>query len=144
MTEDKMVGWHHWLKGHEFEKALGDGEGQGSLVCCSPWGRKESDTTKQLNKNGSLALFPKTTFYFTHESIYSYIGSKLGFPGGWDGKKNLPAIQETWVQSLGWENPLGKEMAIHSSILAWWIPKERGAWQAIVFGVAKSRIQLND
>ena len=144
MREDKMVGWHHWLKGQEFEKALGDGKGQGSLVCCSPWGRKKSDTTEQLNKNESLALFPKTTFYFTHESINSCIGSKLGFPGGWDGKKNLPAIQETWVQSLGWENPLGKEMAIHSSILAWRIPKERGAWQTIVYGVAKSRIQLND
>ena len=43
-TEDKMVGWHHQLDGYEFEEALGDGEGQGSLACCSPWGRKESDT----------------------------------------------------------------------------------------------------
>ena len=42
MTEDKMVGWHHQLNGHEFEQALGDGEGQGNLVCGSPWGRKES------------------------------------------------------------------------------------------------------
>ena len=45
-----MVGWHHQLNGHESEKALGDGEGQGSLACCSPWGHKESDTTEQLNK----------------------------------------------------------------------------------------------
>ena len=45
MTEDEMVGWHHWLSGHEFEQALGDAEGQGSLVHCSPWGHKESDTT---------------------------------------------------------------------------------------------------
>ena len=43
MTEDEMVGWHHQLNGHEFELAPGDGEGQGSLVCCSPWGRRESD-----------------------------------------------------------------------------------------------------
>ena len=42
-TEGEMVGWHHWLNGHEFEQAVGDREGQGSLVCCSPWGRKESD-----------------------------------------------------------------------------------------------------
>ena len=49
MTEDEMVGWHHQLNGPEFEQALGDSEGQGSLVCCSPWGCKESDTTKQLN-----------------------------------------------------------------------------------------------
>ena len=48
-TEDEMVGWHHQLDGHEFEQALGVGDGQGSLVCCSPWGRKESDTTEQLN-----------------------------------------------------------------------------------------------
>ena len=41
MTEDEMVGWHHQLNGHEFEQALGDAEGQGGLVCCSPWGRKE-------------------------------------------------------------------------------------------------------
>ena len=44
-TEDEMVGWHHWLNGHAFEQALEDGEGQGSLVCCSTWGRKELDTT---------------------------------------------------------------------------------------------------
>ena len=49
ITEDKMVGWHHWLNGHEFEQALGDGDGQGSLACCSPWGCKELDTTEQLN-----------------------------------------------------------------------------------------------
>ena len=53
MTEDKKVGWHHQLDGREFEQALGDGEGQGSLVCCSPWGLrvKESDTTKWLSNN---------------------------------------------------------------------------------------------
>ena len=47
MTEDEMVGWHHQLKGHEFEQALGDDEGQGSLACCGPWGLKESDATEQ-------------------------------------------------------------------------------------------------
>ena len=49
MTEDEMIGWHHPINGHEFEQALGVGDGQGSLVCGSPWGCKESDTTKQLN-----------------------------------------------------------------------------------------------
>ena len=48
MTEDEMVGWHHQLNGHEFEQAPGVGYGQGSLVSCSPWGRKQSDTTEQL------------------------------------------------------------------------------------------------
>ena len=51
MTEDEMVGWYHQLNGHEFEQAPSDGEGQGSLECCSPWGCKESDTIKQLNNN---------------------------------------------------------------------------------------------
>ena len=48
-TEDEMVGWHHWLNGHEFESAPGAGDGQGGLACCSPQGRKELDTTEQLN-----------------------------------------------------------------------------------------------
>ena len=51
MTEDERVAWHHQLNGHECEQALGDGEGQGSLECYSPWGHKESDTTEQLNNN---------------------------------------------------------------------------------------------
>ena len=46
MTEDEMVGWHHRHDGHEFEQALEDGEGQGSLECCNPWGHTESDTTE--------------------------------------------------------------------------------------------------
>ena len=53
--------------------------------------------------------------------------------------KNLPAMQETWVQSLGQEDPLEKRMATHSSILAWRIPMDRGAWQATVHGVAESQ-----
>ena len=86
-----MVGWYHQLNGHEFEQALGDGEGQGSLACCSPWGLKDSDMTEPLNSS---------------------------FPGG-SAVKNLPIMQETQVQSLGLEDPLGKEMATHSSIFAW-------------------------
>ena len=49
MTEDEMVGWHHWLDGHEFEQAPGGGDGQGGLACYSPWGCKELDTTEQMN-----------------------------------------------------------------------------------------------
>ena len=52
--------------------------------------------------------------------------------------KNLPAMPETWVQSLGWEDPLKESMATHSSILAWRIPKDRGAWRATVHGVTES------
>ena len=49
MTEDEMVGWHHQLNGHKLEQAPGVGEGQRSLVCCSPWGHQEKDTVERLN-----------------------------------------------------------------------------------------------
>ena len=52
MTEDEMVGWHHQLDGHEFEQALGVGDGQGSLAFCSPWGCKESDMFDSLRPHG--------------------------------------------------------------------------------------------
>ena len=58
--------------------------------------------------------------------------------------KNPPAAWETWVQSLGWEDPLEEGMATHSIILAWRNPMEGGAWQATVHGITKSRTQLND
>ena len=58
MTEDEMVGWHHWLNGHEFEEAPEIGDGQGSLasLCCSPWDCKESDTTEWLNYTDAKTL----------------------------------------------------------------------------------------
>ena len=58
--------------------------------------------------------------------------------------KNPPAMQETWVQSWGWEDPLEEGMATHSSILAWGISMDRGAWRATVHRVTKSRTQLSD
>ena len=67
-----MAGWPHRLNGHEFDEAPGDGEGQGSLACCSPWGRKESDTTEKLNKNkASISLRVWTT---SSSSIHLLIG----------------------------------------------------------------------
>ena len=56
--------------------------------------------------------------------------------------RNPPAMWETWVRSLGWEDPLEEGMTTHSSILAWRIPMNRGTWQTIVHGVAKSQTQL--
>ena len=56
--------------------------------------------------------------------------------------KNLPAVQEMWVRSLGWEDILEEGMATHSSILAWRIPRDRGAWWAAVYGVAQSLTRL--
>ena len=56
-TEDETVGWHHWLNGHEFEQIPGDGKGQGSLACCSPWGHKALDTTWGLHKQHQLSMY---------------------------------------------------------------------------------------
>ena len=58
--------------------------------------------------------------------------------------KDLPAVWDTWFQSLGWEDPPEQGMATHSSILTWRIFMDRGAWQATVHGVAKSRTRLSD
>ena len=66
MTENNMVGWHHWLSRLEFGQALRDGEGQKILVCCSPWGRKWSDMTERLNSNNMDVL------EFNHPSVKGY------------------------------------------------------------------------
>ena len=57
-AEDEMVGWHHWLNGHEFEQTLGNSEGQASLGCCSPWGHEELDTAEWLNNNNEAKENP--------------------------------------------------------------------------------------
>ena len=76
-----MVGWHHRLNGHEFEQALGDGEGQGSLACCSPWGHKEWDTTEQQNNksNNNIASYKHTA-----------------------SSSSVPLLVGTWVASTSW------------------------------------------
>ena len=89
-TGDEMVGWHHWLNGHEFEQASGVGDGQGSLACSSPWGCKELDMTERLN--------------------WTEMEHIKGFPGGSDGK-NLSATQGAQAWSLGWKDPLEEGMA---------------------------------
>ena len=55
-----MVGWHHQINGHEFEQTPGDGEGQGSLACCSPWGGNEVGMTKRLNNNNNKSIDKST------------------------------------------------------------------------------------
>ena len=71
MTEDEMVGGHHRLNGHEFDQAPGDGEGQGSLACCSPWGCKALDMTERLNDKshsaGEMYYTARVTGYFRLE-----------------------------------------------------------------------------
>ena len=82
----------------------------------SPWGHKELDTTE-------------TTEHACIERVAQMV-------------MNLSTMQETWVQSLGWEDPLEEGMTTHSSILAWRIPTDKGAWQAIVHRVIKSWTRL--
>ena len=131
MTEDEMIGWHHWLNGHEFEQGLGVGDGQGSLACCSPWGCKESDTTEPLN------WWKGTLGYVIAPALEWFIPVAQMI-------KNLPAMWETGVWSLGWEDPLEEGMASHSSVLAWRITMKRGVWRATIHGVAKSQTWLSD
>ena len=81
-TEDKMVGWHHQLNEREFEQALGDDEGQGSLACCTPWGNKEWDTTEQLNDDTEKLLyyFSKVPATFSFHQPYDGSNSSKSSP----------------------------------------------------------------
>ena len=81
----------------------------------------------------------------------SSLGEEIGYPIQYTWAslvvqmvKKLPAMGETWVQSLGWEDTLEEGMATHSSILAWRIPMDRGTWRATVHGVTKGGTQLSD
>ena len=95
-----MVGWLHQLDGCEFEQALGDGKGHGSLACCSPWGRRVRHD-------------------WATEQLFDWVSQVAQVV------KNLPAMKEIWVQPLGQEDPL----AAHSNVLAWRIPwTEEPGW----------------
>ena len=92
VTEDKMVGWHHQLNGHEFKQAPGAGDGQGSLVCCTPWGHKESDMTEQLNWTWNCTL------------LYIQIKCYFNLKCFWISRKSMNWYDVgtiyTWVNSL--------------------------------------------
>ena len=123
MTEDEMVGWHHQLNGHEFEQALGVADGQGSLVCCSPWGHKETRLSDWTELNVEKRASPAALVV-----------------------KDLPANAgdiKMPVQSLGWGDPREEGRATHSSLLAWripWTEKPGGPWS---MGSQKSWTWLN-
>ena len=83
-TEDEMVGWHHRLNGHKFKQALGDGEGQGSLVCFSPWDHKESERTEWLNNNSQLvpvSLVICQLLWFIYLVVFPYFQVLWNAPG---------------------------------------------------------------
>ena len=115
MPEDEMVGWHHWLDGHGFGWTLGVDDGQGGLGCC---GHEVTKSWTWLSDWTELILVAQMV-------------------------KNLPAMLDTFVQSLGQEDPLEKEIATHSSVLAWRTPwtEEPGE---VGHGVTKSWTWLSD
>ena len=125
VTEDEMVAWHHQLNGDEFEQAPGVGEGQGSLVCCSPWGcRIRHDRVTELNWTPWETALPpqgEKGEYLCH--LASLLAQTV---------KNMLAMWETWVQLLSRKDSLEKGMITHSSILAWRIPgtEEPGGLQS--------------
>ena len=87
-TKDETVGWHHRLNGHELEQAWGDGEGQGSLACCSPWGCKESDTTERPNNKSERSWSQKTSYASIHTSRAS--------------QSIKTETDERWLRPCGW------------------------------------------
>ena len=105
MTEDEMVGWHHWLDGHGFGWTPGVGDRQGGLACCGSWGLKESDTIERLT--------------------WTELNCHVGLPRWSSDKESACQCRrlkrrrlDLWVGKI----PLEKGMAPHSSILAWRIP----------------------
>ena len=81
MTEDEMVGLHHWLNGHEFEQALAVDDGQGSLAYCSPWGHKESDTTEWLNWTELKKIMILADSYGGQSDSHSVVSDSLQIYG---------------------------------------------------------------
>ena len=111
-----MVGWHHQLNGHEFEQAVRDDEGQRPGVLQSTGSKNGTNGKESACNVGDPGLIP---------GLGRSAGEGIGYPlqYSWASLvaqlvKNPPAMQETWVQSLGWEDPLEKAKATHSSILA--------------------------
>ena len=98
MTEDEIVGWHHWLDRHEFEQAPGVGDGQGSLACCSPWGCKESNSTERLN-------WTEETMGWRRECMERCLQTLLLETWGvwlWCGINNLTSLFPLPLAFIGW------------------------------------------
>ena len=112
MREDEMVGWHHWLNGHECEQTAGDGEGQRSLVCCSLWGRKESDVIELSDKN-------KSCFY--NICWFTSFFTAVSFPTRSSPSLSIPLISAwfaflcEWLGHKVWWASLAVLFVLHSS-----------------------------
>ena len=127
MTEDEMVGWHHWLNGHEFGQALGVGDGQGSLECCSPWGHKESNMTEWLNW---------TDWSWSSNTLVTWFEEPAHWKRPWCWERLRTGEQ---VGNRGWDSYI-------ASLTQWtWLSKlqeiveDRWAWSPTIHRVAKSQ-----
>ena len=139
-TEDEMVGWHHQLSGHEFEQAPGDGEGQGSLACCSPGGCKEADTTEHWTVTTTKQRRRRVDAECSHRKCSGLFTSDIYWMCtecrycAWSCRYStcLPSRRCAFDPCVG-KIPLEEEMVNHSSILAWKIPwtEEPGGLQSI-------------
>ena len=98
MIEDEMVRWHHWLNGHEFEQALGIGDGQGSLACCRPWGHEELGTTKWLNSNKIIlclcliSTFSPEQTSWASEDLKLFIGTLMSLRKTFTALHGVPCL----------------------------------------------------
>ena len=115
-TEDEMVGWHHRLDGHEFQQALGVGDGQGSLACCSPWGRKELDMTEWLNwTDAQLGQISDKRYRKTKKVQLPLLEQKWGLPWEvwWLGLCTLNAGAMGSIPGLGTKSPRAAQPKKH-------------------------------
>ena len=124
-TEDEMAGWHHQFNGCEFEWTLGDGDGQGGLACCDSWGRKELDTTEQLNwteLNGKLTRVPRINFKWHTLSE------------GW----NTIDTSHTSSDSITFESCLQSQLLRHKLLMLHYSLKMHGFWKSEIHGFKTS------
>ena len=104
MTEDEMVGWHHQLNGHEFEQALGVGDGQGGLACRSPWGHREPEMTEQVNNNqNGLWSHDSHLFWLPHPVSFHFLSLWPHFPETSPKSQSFP-LAFSPLQLYQWES----------------------------------------
>ena len=130
-TEDEMVGWHHWLNGHMFEQAPGVGDGQGRLVCYSPWGRKESDTTEWLNWTDDTTNL---------DASWEHAAGHWACLGEGTGIRKAPGSCRS--QASPFCNSGERKCWPPPTSVARQAPKDRGAWRATIHRVAQSQMWL--
>ena len=105
-TEDEMAGWHHRLNGHEFGYTPGVGDGQGGLACCDSWGRKESDTTEQLNWTEIILKGYRRKFRRWESVLKEWDTNNMHFRGKWANGSIRCRISMGWETKLRWNQIL--------------------------------------